>query len=140
MRGATRKVKKDNRLELIKTELLTSIIEHTDGEEDYLELNKEVRNANEPQSGIALVNKCENLLKETKKKFINIVGKQDKILKGFRGEDEFFDCIGLSRSNIYFKISLYKMLPKFPLLKNSILTSSYFKSNFKLIKNCARQM
>ena len=70
MRGATRKVKKDNRLELIKTELLTSIIEHSDGEEDYLELNKEVRNANEPQSGIALVNKCENLLKETKKKFI----------------------------------------------------------------------
>ena len=38
---------------------------------------------------------------------INIVGKQCELLKCFRDEDECFDCVGLTRSNIYFKISLY---------------------------------
>ena len=41
---------------------------------------------------------------------------------------------------IYFKICLYKFLCKFPTVKKSILTSSDFKSNFKLIKKCLRQM
>ena len=78
--------------------------------------------------------KCENLLKGTKKKNINIVGKQGEILKCFKDEDDFFDRVRLSRSNIYIEISLYKVLKKFPLLKNSILTFNYFKNNFKLIK------
>ena len=64
---------------------------------------------------------------------INIVGKQRELLKCFRDEDECFDCFDLTRSNIYFKISLYKFLRRFPLLKNSTLTSCYFKSNFKKV-------
>ena len=88
---------------MIKMELLTSLVEHSDGEEDYLELNKEVRNAKKPQSGIALVKKYENLLKRTNKQFINIVGKQGKILKRFRDEDKYFGRIGLSRSTFNLK-------------------------------------
>ena len=72
--------------------------------------------------------------KRSKQKITNIVGKQGELLKRFKHEDEFSNCLGLSRSNIYFKISLYKLLFKFPVLKNSTLTPSYFKSNFKLIK------
>ena len=48
--------------------------------------------------------------------------------------EEFFDRVGLSRFNTYFKTGLYNILYKFPVLKNSTLTSSYFNSNFKLIK------
>ena len=102
-------------------------------------LNEEVRNAKEPQDDIALVTKYENLLKGTNKN-INIGGKQGEILKRFRDEEEFFDRASLSRSNVYFKISLYKFLRTFPLLKNSTLTSSYFKSNFNLIKKVWKQM
>ena len=69
---------------MIKKELLTSLVEHSDGEEDYLELNEEVRNAKETRDGIALVKKYENVLKGTNKKIINIVGKQGEILKRFR--------------------------------------------------------
>ena len=86
MRGATKKVKKEKTLEMIKKELLTSLVEHSDGEEDYLELNEEVRNAKETRDGIALVKKYENVLKGTNKKIINIVGKQGEILKRFRDE------------------------------------------------------
>ena len=80
-----------------------------------------------------LVKKYENLLKGANKNIVNIVGKQGKIIKRFKDEGEFFDHVGLSQSINNFKISLYKSLRKFPLLKNSTLTSSYFKSNFKLI-------
>ena len=71
---------------MIKKELLTSLVEHSDGEEDYLELNEEVRNAKEKRDGIALVKKYENVLKGTNKKIINIAGKQGEILKRFRDE------------------------------------------------------
>ena len=97
-------------LKFVKQELLASFVEHSDGEEDYSELIEEVRNAKEPQDGIDSAKKCGNLLKATTKKIINIVGKQSEILKRFRDEDGFFHRLGLSRSNIYFKNSLYKFL------------------------------
>ena len=139
MRSGSRNVKKSNTSEIVKQKLLASIAEHSDGEEDYFELNEKVRNAKQLQDSIALVKKYENILKGTKKKIIKIVGKQSKLLKCFRDEDEFFDRIDLSRSNIYFKTSLYKFLHKFPLLKNSIpLLKNYFKSNGKLIEKVCK--
>ena len=59
---------------MIKKELFASIV-LSDGEGDYLEFNEEV--------------KIENLLKGENGKIINIVGKQGKLLKGFREKDEF---------------------------------------------------
>ena len=83
-----------------------------------MEFNEEVRDAKEQQDGIDLVKKYEDLFRGANRKIINIVGKQGELLKRFMDEDEDFDLIRLSRSNISFKISLYKFLRKFPLLKN----------------------
>ena len=83
-----------------------------------MEFNEEVRDAKEQQDGIDLVKKYEDLFRGANRKIINIVGKQGELLKRFMDEDEVFDLIRLSRSNISFKISLYKFLRKFPLLKN----------------------
>ena len=77
-------------------------------------------------------------MKDANKKIINIVGKQGEFLKRFKKEDEFFDCAGLSRSNTYFTVQLFKFLCKFPVLKSSTLTPNYFKSNLKLIKKSAQ--
>ena len=44
-------------------------------------------------------------MKGANKKIINLVGKQGGLLKEFRDEDEFFDCVNLSRSSIYFKLA-----------------------------------
>ena len=77
-------------------------------------------------------------MKGANKKVINIVGKQGELLKRFKEEDEFFDCVGLSKSNIYFKMQLLKFLCKFPVLRNSTLTPSYFKSNLKQIKEVCK--
>ena len=118
-------MKKKKTPEIIKKELLASILEVFE-EEDYLQTREEVKNAKDLKDGISLVKKYEDLLKEANRKIINIVGKQGQLLKRFKDSDEFFDVVGLSRSNIYFKISLHKFLCKFPVLKNSTLTSSYF--------------
>ena len=83
-----------------------------------MELNEEVRDSKEQQDGIDLVKEYEDLFRDANKEIINIVGKQGELLEPFRDEDEFFDRVWLSRSNISFKISLYKFLRKFPLLKN----------------------
>ena len=45
LRGVARRVKKNKKPEIKKQELFASIVELSDGEEDYLELNEEVRNA-----------------------------------------------------------------------------------------------
>ena len=96
---------------------------------DYSELNDEVQSVKEPKETVSLFKKYEELLKGENRKTINILGKQGELLKRFKESDEFFSRLDLSRSNIYFKICLYK----FPTLKKSTLTSSYFKSNFKFI-------
>ena len=84
------------------------------------------------------IKKYENLLKGADKRIINIGGKQGEILKKFKEEDDFFNCVCLSRSNVYFKIRLHKFLCNFPVLKSSTLTPSYFKSNFKLMKKVCK--
>ena len=72
--------------ELIKKELLASILEVFNEEEGYLQINEEVKNAKELKDGMALVKKYENLLKGANKKLINIVGKQGELLKRFKEE------------------------------------------------------
>ena len=108
-------------------------------EEENANLNGEVKNAKSLSEGISLVQKYENLFKGANKKIINIVGKQGELLKRFKEEDESFDCVGLSWTNIYFKMWLFKSVCKFPVLKNSTPTPNYFKSNLKQIKKCAKQ-
>ena len=58
----------------------------------------------------------------------------NKLLKTFKDTENFFDNVSQSRSTTYFKISLYKFLKKYHLLKISTLQSSYFKNNFKATK------
>ena len=125
MRSAARRVRKKKTPEIIKRELLASILEVFEGK-DYL------------KDGKCSVKKYEGLLKEANRKIIHIIGKQEELLKKFKDSNEYFVGVGLNRSNIYFKISLYKFLCKFPLLKNSTLTSSYFNGNFKSIKNVCK--
>ena len=116
---------------MIKTELEDSILEGL-GEENA-NLNEEVKNAKSLNEEILLVQKFENLLKGANKKIINIVGNQGGLLKRFKEEDEYFNKVGLSRSNIYFKMRLFKFFCKFPVLKDSTLTPIYFKRNMKII-------
>ena len=106
---------------MIKKELQLSVLEVFE-EQNYLQMNEEVKNAKDLKDGIALVKKYEEL--GANKKIINIVGNSSELLKKFKEEHDFFNCVGLSKSNKYFEIRLHKFLCKFPVLKNSTLTKS----------------
>ena len=56
------------------------------------------------------------------------------MLKKFKDKEGLIEIVGLSRSTVCFKTGLYKYFKKFPALKNSRLSSQYFRNNFKLIK------
>ena len=131
-----RKTNRKKTPEAIKKELQESILEGL-GEKNA-NLNEEEKNTKSLNEGISLVQKYENLLKGANKKIIIIVGKQGKLLKRFEEEDEFFYNVGLNRSNIYFKMRLFKFLCKFPVLKSSTLTTSYFNGNMKIIKKVCK--
>ena len=88
---------------------------------------------------MCLVKKYQDLLKGVNRKIRNTVGKQGELLKRFLNSEDFFDCLGLSRLNIYFKKSLYKFLCKFLVLKNWTLTSSYLRAVLSWLKKYVRQ-
>ena len=53
----TRNTKKKKTPEIIKQELLASILDIFDENEDYLQMNKEVKNTKKPKDGISLTKK-----------------------------------------------------------------------------------
>ena len=91
MRGSVRGVNKNKTPEMIKKELQSSILKVFE-EENYLQIEEEVKNAKDLKDGIALVKKYEELLKEANKK-INIVGKQGEILKKLKEEHDFLTTL-----------------------------------------------
>ena len=90
MRGVATKMKQKKKTEKIKKELLASIPEVSNEEEDYLQMNEEVKIAKEVKDCMYLVKKYENLLKGANKRIINIVKRQGEILKKSKEEDELF--------------------------------------------------
>ena len=76
-----------------------------------------------------IIHRCEDIIKTQNKKAMGYIGKQEELFKKFKDTKNFFHNVGQSRSTIYFKISPYKFLKKYPLLQ-----TSYFKNNFKTTK------
>ena len=76
---------------------------------------------NDPKEAVAIINECKEHLKRQNKSIINFVAKQVELLKKFKELNGFFDGAGLSRSNIYYKIRLFKFLLKCPVSKISTL-------------------
>ena len=73
-----------------------------------------------------------NLKTFSKKKIeksINIEGKQGELHKRLKESNEFFGRVGLSQSNIYFKICLHKFLAK---------SLTILRVIFKLIKRVCK--
>ena len=57
----------------------------------------------------------------------------------FQEKEEFFNHVDLNRSNIYFKVRLYKVLNKFLALRNSSLSPSYLTRKTKIFIDIANK-
>ena len=110
----------------IKQDVLNLLKENDDVEGQGL--TETANNVNNSQEAIVIIPCYEEIIRKNPKKAIVDIGKEGELFK------KFTDNVGQSKSMIYFKISLYKFLKKYPLLETSTLQSSYFKNNFKAIK------
>ena len=110
----------------IKQDVLNLLKENDDVEGQGL--TETANNVNNSQEAIVIIPCYEEIIRKKPKKAIVDIGKEGELFK------KFTDNVGQSKSMIYFKISLYKFLEKYPLLETSTLQSSYFKNNFKAIK------
>ena len=88
------------------------------------------------------VKQYEKHLQNEKRKIFNIVYKQGRILHQLKEFEEFIDTLfkrlKMSKRAISFKINLYKLLKKFPLLKHCKKSMHYFKNFFRNIKLTCR--
>ena len=105
--------------ETIEREFLNSLPENDNVEEQ--EFNKTANNVSNSQEATVIICRYDDIIKTPNKKAIGYIVKQGELKKKFKDTKNFLDNVGQSRSTIYFKISLYKFLKKYPFLKKSIL-------------------
>ena len=117
-------IKRKKNTEIVKEELLKLLRESdTVGESDF-DINK--------------IKHYDEIIKTGNKNTIRCESIQGQMLKKFKDNKGFVENTGISRSTIYFKTGLYKFLKKYPALKNSSLSSHYFRNNFKIIKTVCK--
>lgn len=75
-----------------------------------------IKNTKESKEAIKILKRYEGILQIQNKKIIIIVRKEEQLLKIFKEPVGYFETVGLTGSNIYFKIQLYKFLAKYSLL------------------------
>ena len=115
-------------------ELLNSLRESdTVQESDF-----NIKNIIDQQEAIKRTKHYDVTIKTENKNNIRYESTQGQVLKNFKDTKEFVENVGLSQSTIYFKIGLYKFLKKYPSLKNSSLSSHYFRNNFRMIKTVCK--
>ena len=128
-----KKVKKS--VEEITKELLESIVNQR---LEDLELINKADNGLTLQEALQCLKQYGKYLQNEKRKIINIACEQGKILHQYKESEEFIDTavkkLKTSKSTFTFKINLYKVLKKNPLLKLSNKSIHYFK-NFKKLSS-----
>ena len=85
---------------------------------------------------IKVIERYREIIQIQNKKVIDFVRKQGQWLKNKKQKDNknLFQLVCQSKFTIYLKMNLHKLLKKYPVLKNFILFSNYFKNNLKLIE------
>ena len=98
------------------------------------EQESNIQNIIDQREAIDIMKHYEEITKTGNKKTIRYEAKQRQMLKTFKEKERLIENVELSRSTVHFKIGVHKCLREFPALKNSSLSSHYFRNNFKLIK------
>ena len=81
------------------------------------EFNKKADNLKHFEEAIPVVKEYETIIRSQKKSILKVTYKQVIVFKKFKASDKFLEMvkeIGLSKSTVYFKIKLAKILDKYP--------------------------
>ena len=127
-------IKRKKNTETVKEGLLNVLRESYTVEES----NSNSQNIVDHREVIERIKHYDDIIKTRNKNTIRYESIQGQILKKFKNSEGYAENVGLSRSTIYFKTGLYKFLKKYSALKNSSLSSHYFRNNFKIIKTVCK--
>ena len=127
-------IKRKKNTETVKEGLLNVLRESYTVEES----NSNSQNIVDHREVIERIKHYDDIIKTRNKNTIRYESIQGQIFKKFKNSEGYAENVGLSRSTIYFKTGLYKFLKKYSALKNSSLSSHYFRNNFKIIKTVCK--
>ena len=127
-------IKRQKITETVKEELSKSLKENDTVEKSDFD----IKSIADQKEAINKIKHYDEIIKTGNKNTIRYKSIQGQMLKKSNDSKEFVENVGVSRSTIYFKIGLYKLLKKHLALKNSIFSSHYFKNNFEMIKRVCK--
>ena len=130
--NGVKSVTKEKTVEAIKRELLNSLQENDDVEEQGL--NETANNVKNSQQAILMINRCEGIIKTQNKKAVGYNGKQRQLFKKFKDTEHFCNNVGHNRSTTYFKYLFINYLRNTLCFKNP----SYSQVILKIVLNLSR--
>ena len=123
------KKKKRLGLDEIKQKLVESIIVNDTVEND--DLKKKAEEVEEPEKAAEVTKGCENIIKTNKKGIVRVAYCQGKAFKKFKDKEKFSTLVNklkIHKTNIIFKINIYKFCERFPKLLNSSIGLGFLKA------------
>ena len=106
------------------------------------ELNLRSDNVRNCEDVIPVVKEFDNIINCKKKGILNLPYEQGLLFKKFKESDRFKEMlkdIRISKSTIYFKGKLVKVLEKYSKLKKSLLCLNFMKNYIKCIKKVCKE-
>ena len=90
-----------------------------------------------------VIHEFKEIIKNKKSDIVWLAYYQGKIFQKFTSKERFVNDVvtkfKVSKSTIVFKITLSKLIDKYPKIKNSSLSLHYFKKHLKLIKEVCKE-
>ena len=89
-----------------------------------------------------VIREFEEIIKNKKNDIIWLAYYQDQIFQKFKEKERIVSMVlklNVSKPTIMFKITLSKLIDKYPKIKDSSLSSHYFKKHLKMIKEVCKE-
>ena len=97
---------------------------------------QQTKSVKSPEEAVEAVNNMDKVIKGNKCNILWLANQKRKIFEKFKMNDNLINMVNefkISKSVIQFKISIVKLINKFPIMEKSLLSQYFLKNNFKII-------
>ena len=106
------------------------------------DLNELAEKVQKPEEAADIIKQYEEILRTKRKGIISVMYYQGKILKRFKEKEKFIQMVNklkILKSNINFKINIFKLIKKHPGLMKSSVTLTFLKNYLKDITEICKE-
>ena len=127
---ARRLSKEEIKMKLLDSMTIYEIVEFDD-------LNKEAEKMQDPEKAGEIIKWYEDIIKTKNKGIINVAYHQGQVFKRFKENEKFVKLVSeleIDKTIIIFRINIFKLCKKHPILLKSSIGLGFFKNYHKDIK------